>query len=209
MPKSEKPLLCPFTILVDTAETFPFTFQGLRADSDQSYRPLIVETKRVCLGRYPDSLADYTLEGGYGKCHVERKSMEDAHGTLLGFKDGRRERFESELSNLKKIDHAAVVVECSFEDFLKHAPTHGKRSAAENQALHAKILNRSVISLTYHYGVPWQFAGSRRLAEQWTFRFLKEWWDERREAERAAAKADGKPASVESAADIEMQLANL
>lgn len=207
--QSQKPLLCPFTILVDTAETFPFTFQGLRADSDQQYRPLIVETKRLCLGRFPSSLGDYTTDGGYGKCHVERKSMDDAHGTILGWSGkgsdtGRRERFESELGNLAKLESALVVVECSLADLIRFAPAYGKKSPEENRSRNAKNLFRSVLAFQQDFRVPWFFCESRRLAEQATFRFLQRFHRNHKVGEQVAESA-----SVECVEDIEQQLATL
>lgn len=177
--KSKEPLLNPFGILVDSAEQHPFTFQGIHADSDRKNRLLVVtpgiNLHRVCLGRHPHSLGDYSIEGFIGRCHVERKSMADAHGTILGWSSdgpdyGRRERFEQELANLANCQAAAVVVECSFGELLDNAPEYdnGKKTAACNR----KILSRSVIAWTQDYGVPWLFCESRRHAEITTFRWF-------------------------------------
>ncbi|MGN6545667.1 MAG: hypothetical protein ACTHK7_11505, partial [Aureliella sp.] len=155
----------PFEILIDTAEQLPFPFIGIRADAEHDYALWDVQTARVCLGRHPDSLGDYSVTGGIGRCHVERKSMADAHTTLLGFTDGHRKRFEAELANLAKIESALVVVECSFEEFVCNAPEWGQKSNIEN----AKNLFRSVLALQQDTKVPWQFAGDRATAEQVTF----------------------------------------
>ena len=67
---------CPFTILIDTGESRPFTFQDIKSDANQNLRPFAVRTKRACLGRHPDSLGDYTIDGAFGfvavnqLCHV-------------------------------------------------------------------------------------------------------------------------------------------
>lgn len=169
---------CPFIVVIDSAEQHPFTFDGLLADSDRNYAPLIIPKLYRSLGRHPDSLGDYsltTLDGptGIGRCHVERKSMEDAHGTILGFNDGRRARFESELSNLGQIESAVVVVECSFADLIRFAPDYGQKTASQNE----KILQRSIIAFIQDYGVNWMFFESRRLAEDFTFRFLWRYWE--------------------------------
>lgn len=183
--------LCPFRVVVDTAEEQPFTFQGLTADADHDHRPLIVETVRRCLGRHPDSRGDYSLEEGdegwtgIGSCHVERKSMEDCQGTILGFGDGRRARFESELKNLQCVadDGGAslVVVECDWCELLNSAPAFGVRTAQQN----AKTLARSVLRMIRKYRVPWMFAGSRRMAEIVTFRFLEQFWNHKDEGKDA------------------------
>lgn len=174
-------LVLPWRIVIDTAEQHPFTFQGLRADADKDNRPLIVETVRRCIGRHPVSYGDYSLESADGQlslvhyCNVERKSREDCQSTILGFGDGHRERFEQELEVLSKVDAALVVVECSFEQLLSTAPSFGRKTASQN----AKTLCRSVLAFQQDYKVPWLFAGSRRLAEIATFRFLERFWKHR------------------------------
>jgi hypothetical protein len=169
----------PFSILIDTAEQHPFRFSDLKADAKQDYLPLDVPIEFTCLGRHPDSLGDYSILGGVGRCHVERKSREDCQGTILGFEDGRRERFEKELANLAAIDAALVVVECSLDEIIDTAPDHGKRTKSQN----AKTLFRSILALQQDYRVPWLFCGTRRLAEVATFRFLARWFEKRKRME--------------------------
>lgn len=170
--------IAPFTVYIDTAEQEPFGFLALRTDAADGSRPLIVPTEPRCLGRHPDSLGDYSLSTGVNRCHVERKSKADAHGTILGW-DGRRDRFERELLNLSRIEAGLVVVECSLDELLDDAPEWGKRSKAANK----KALHRSVIAFQQDYRVPWQFCGSRQLAEVTAFRWLERW--HRKQAEGA------------------------
>lgn len=162
-----------FKILIDTAENFPFTFTGLRSDSDKHYTQLAVDIDYRCLGRYPDSYGDYSLAGGVRRCAIERKSMEDCQSTILGFTDGHRERFECELRNLSSIEAGLILVECSLDELLTNAPSYGKKSVQQN----AKILFRSVLAYQQDYKVPWLFAGSRELAEQAAFWFLHRFWE--------------------------------
>lgn len=197
--------VAPFTILIDSAETQPFTFHGIPDDrtpqgqffdsfGEQKRRTLIVPTEWRCLGRYPHSLGDYSiLEGGYGRCHVERKSMEDLQSTILGFSskgdDGpsRRERFECELRNLSEIESGCVMVECDFMAVLQNAPEWGKKTRQQN----AKTLTRSILAYTQDYAVPFIWAGSRRMAEVCTYRWFARWHEkrsgERKELERLVA----------------------
>lgn len=188
---STEPLLNPFTILVDSAEQTPFTFQGIHTDSDRKNRLLRfipgVNIIRQCLGRHPNSLGDYSIDGFVGRCHIERKSMDDAHGTLLGWPDAdggsRRERFERELRNLANCECAAVVVECSFGQLVERAPEYdqGRKTAACN----AKIIERSVIAYQMDYGVPWLFCDDRRSAEVVTFHFLDRFWQKHKPKRRS------------------------
>jgi hypothetical protein len=194
-PKEQKPVICPFTVLIDTAEQLAFQFTGLKCDADKDYRPRIVHTERRCLGRHPVSLGDYSLYSvagvngakftvdGVGRCHIERKSLADLHSTLLGFADGHRERFEQELRNLNEIDAATVIVEASEWDVIRLAPEYGVRSRQKN----ARILDRSLSALRQDFPrVPWQFCNGPRHAELRAFYWLNRWYSK----QIAALKAD-------------------
>lgn len=187
-----KPVRLSWRVVIDTAEQQPFTFTGIRADAGRQNRLIEVETVLRCLGRYPNSHGDYSIEAADGStagfclpgqwpspwCFVERKSLEDCQATLLGFADGHRERFESELANLQAVIRAGgaalVVVECDLCELLQSTPPSTK-----SPTVVAKSLHRSVVSLWREYGVPWAFAGSRRMAEITTFRFLQSFWNHR------------------------------
>lgn len=171
-----------FTIIIDTAEQFPFTFQGLRSDSDRKYTPIHADIIQQSLGRHPHSLGDYSLVGGVGRCHIERKSMEDAQSTILGFNDGHRERFESELGNLSQVECPLVLVECTLSDLLKNAPNYGKKTPQQN----AKILFRSILAYQQDYKVPWMFCDGRGLAEQAAYWFLHRWWEKNLKKQKRA-----------------------
>ncbi len=200
----DRGVICPFTVLIDSAEQHPFAFLGMKTDAaggnEAGPRPLIVPTERQALGRYPDSLGDYSLDTGLGRCHVERKSMEDAHSTFLGWARkgedvGRRDRFEQELARLSDIEAGLVVVECSFADLVRFAPQYGRRTAQQN----AKALFRSVLAWQQDYAVSWLFAESRDMAEKATFRWLERWDRKNREKVKAEIREKRK---AEKAADV-------
>ena len=178
------PINCPFTILIDSMEKHPFSFTGLFTDADQDNRPLIVNTQWQALGV---SNGDYSIHGHHPdqarnvdpsspRVAVERKSIEDCIGTILGFKE-RRGRFERELQSLSGLidtgGSALVVVEGSMEAVLeavaKEQHGNGKRSPEINQ----KALFRSWIAFQQDHRVPWVFCDSRRMAEVYVFRWLE------------------------------------
>ncbi len=193
-----EPIRNPFTILVDTAEGQPFTFTNFRADADRKYAPLVIETRSSNLGRHPDSLGDYTIDGCFGRVHVERKSMEDAWSTILGWEtgyetsrglQGRRDRFEKELENLSHIEAGLVVVEATIDQCLELMPSRGKKTIDENR----KIFYRSRISFMQRFKVHWSWLSSRRAAEVETFRWLERFWEKNlTAAERKAIKLAAK-----------------
>lgn len=180
-----EPFVNPFTILIDSNESHPFNFKGLKCDANRQGRPLVVRTKWKSLGRFPNGLGDYAIEGDLeDHCRIERKSVEDLQGTLLGWPkldeegnqmrgSGRRERFEQELENLQKIQCAAVVVEGSMSDVLSELKDYGKKTIQTQ----TKILFRSIIAMQQSYlGVPWFMCDGRRAAEVTAFRFLERFW---------------------------------
>jgi hypothetical protein len=161
----------PFTILVDSAEGQPYTFDFIRCDSPNGDQVWEVTTQYACLGRHPHGLGDYSIDGMKGRVHVERKSPQDCVSTVLGF-SGRRERFERELENLAKIEASIVMVECSIEDLFAISSQHTHQPTQ----VVAKQVNSSILAMMQDYRVPWFFAVSRRHAEISTFRFLKRFW---------------------------------
>ena len=142
---------CPFTIYVDSAECHPYEFKGIRDDAVHDYALLTTQIVRASLGRHPNSFGDYTLEGGVGRCCIERKSMEDCWGTLLGWPTGwevdrglpgRRDRFEKELDNLNRVDAALIIVEANFGDCISKCPQWGVKPAEENAKIFFAQLSR-------------------------------------------------------------------
>lgn len=135
-------------------------------------------------------MGDYAIDGAFGYCCVERKSKEDAWGTLLGWPTGyeydrglpsRRERFECELKNLNKAACSLVIIECTLGTCLVDMPQWGVKPAEVN----AKIFHRTVISYQQRFPrVQWMFADTTRLAEAYTFRWFYRWWRENMKQKR-------------------------
>lgn len=173
-------VICDFTILVDSQEKVPFTFADICADADRDHRPMIVPVIWKSLG---PGMGDYSIDGYEGKCHVERKSLEDAHSTILSYGE-RNKRFERELETLAAMEAAAVVLETSVDELLTTVQQYGKRSASENR----KTLFRQILAWQQDYRVPWFFAGSRQLAEHATFRVLERYWRKHEKADKAAER---------------------
>lgn len=170
-----------FRILIDSREQHPFSFDGVPMDRSEmtasqrrafdagDFSGLVpVETAFRSLG---NSAGDYSIEGYEGRCNLERKSMDDCHGTVLGW-GKRRERFQRELANLAEMEASAVIVECSLGDLLANAPEHGVKTAAENR----KMLSRQIIAWQQEYRVPWIFCDSRAMAEIIAYRWMARFW---------------------------------
>lgn len=160
---SDRPLACPFTIAVDTREQAPFSFSSIRANSDRSYRPLIIDTQRTTLQQ-----GDYSIVGHELQIAIERKSKTDLFGTL----SAGRERFENELQRLSQhVNWSAVIVESEMSGILEHPP--------EFSQLSAKSVVGSVVAFMVRYpSVHWLFMPGRQAAELMCFRLLERYWKE-------------------------------
>lgn len=178
----EEPIFLPFTIQIDTNEGTPWQFQGLRGDAKEKYRPIVVQKEYRSLGRYPSSKGDYSIIGHNEMVAIERKSMVDAQGTILGWPsdyesgnslDGRRERFECELANLDRIPFSIVIVEATLEACLENMPSYGVKSEDDNR----KIFWRSVMSYQQRFPkVQWMFAHGVAFAEEYALWWFRRYW---------------------------------
>jgi hypothetical protein len=160
---------CPFVVLIDSAEQHPFEFSGFQSGAATNHRVIDVPTKVKSLG---PSHGDYSIEGFEGQIHIERKSMNDAHGTILGWGE-HRERFERELEFLDSIEFGAIVIECSLGELLSRAPARGRKTEIENRL----ILNQQYLAWLLKYrAVKWIFCDTRGLAQIETFRLFEKFY---------------------------------
>ena len=157
--------VCPFQIVIDSNETFPFPFDSIR---DRDGNLVSVPTVRRPL--YLSGLADYSIDGMESLIQIERKAED-----LAPSMSERREIFEGEIRRLSEMcEYAAVIVEHSWADILTDDHQHGAR---------AKSISRTVIAWQIAYpGVHWWFCAGRFHAEQVCFRLLEKfWWMKQRE----------------------------
>ncbi|MBZ0172619.1 MAG: ERCC4 domain-containing protein [Phycisphaerales bacterium] len=106
------------------------------------------------------SSGDYSIEGYETVVAIERKSKEDAYGTI----GGGRERFHREVERLAGYDYAAIVVESSLPAFLKPPPY---------SQLHPNAAIGTLLSWSVRYRLPVLFAGDREHAQAATHHLLK------------------------------------
>lgn len=161
----DRSVMCQFTIVIDAQEKIPFTFTGFTATEDGEEKPLIIPTVRRTLG---PTHGDYTIEGHEGECHVERKSIDDCIGTVLGWGD-RRERFVRTLQFLSSCKSAAIVVEGSLGSVIREVRETRGKTRQTNQ----KILHRQILAWMTDFPVPWIFSDTPRFAEKNTFYVLR------------------------------------
>lgn len=153
-----------FTILIDSQEKKPWTFQGLGTEQ----APLIVPYRWQSLG---PSHGDYSVAGCERHVHVERKSLEDALGTFLSHGD-RRERWINTLQFLAEIPAGCVIIEATMGQCLASIVPRGQRSVL---AMRNELMG-SLLSWSMDYCIPFWFMDGRRLAERMAYKFLKRGW---------------------------------
>jgi len=130
-------------ILVDTRERYPYRFVHQKAS-----------TERVAL-----AAGDYAVRNGTGQvvAAVERKSVSDLAGSLsngsLAF----------ELAKLSALGRGAVAVEEGYGKLLTHAQAHVPQGFLPDLLARVQVRYREI---------PIVFCENRRLAEEWTFRWL-------------------------------------
>jgi hypothetical protein len=149
-------------IVIDKSERYPWSFPGC-----------LVERKTLPAG-------DYALAGEDGlKAVVERKTFENLLGEF-----GRLPLLHQALGELELYRYSALVIEANYSDFLNpqklrfYNPSFTAKALAEIQALHPDLI---IV-----------FAGSRKLAREWTLRFF---------SAILAHEGDRLPAAVSEAID--------
>lgn len=146
-------------IVVDSREQAPFTFEKYEVDV------------------LPGALltGDYSLPGLESLVAIERKSLGDLVGCLMG---SDRDRFERELSRAGGLEAFLVVIEASMDDVRRHNYRSRMRPHAVLQ---------SVAAFMVRYRVPFAWCGSREGAEYMTFSFLEKYAVEQRKRLEALA----------------------
>lgn len=153
----------PFTIVRDQQEKAPYQFAGLKADSKQQYKPLVVSVESVHL-----LTGDYSIKGLESIICVERKSKEDLFSTLRD--EEHRERFKREHERMATFAFAVVVIEAGWESILNDPPPDCQ--------LKPISIWRTFQRWQHRYGVAWQAIGPRAMSEEFTFRTLQFYHEE-------------------------------
>lgn len=88
----------PYTILIDTREQSPWTFEG-------------AQTMRSAL-----PAGDYSIDGLTDAIAIERKSLQDWVNTIIH----NRERFHKECVKLANMPHVCIIIESALSDVKLH-----------------------------------------------------------------------------------------
>jgi ERCC4-type nuclease len=116
---------------------------------------------------------DYSIEGFEDQVAIERKSLDDLHGSVTWGRD----RFERETARLdgEITSFAAVVIEATWLEIVSPAEY---RPGWENQT-DPRSVEGTIVAWSLRYpGVHWWACGDRRGAECRTFSILRKFWQE-------------------------------
>ncbi len=159
--------VCPFTIVIDSREQLPYTFDGM--DNGNLIVPTVV-------AGLPSG--DYSIEGMEDRIAIERKSLDDLYGSVTW----GRERFEKEILRLDVLgkEHydwvfSAVVIEATWPEIMSPGEWRpGWINQTEPRSVEGTIVAWSIRYPRVH----WWACGSRRQAEQRTFSILRKFWEQ-------------------------------
>lgn len=132
-------------VIIDTREQAPFTFER--------FPNWIGDTRRDTV-----AVGDYTIAGMEDILTLERKSLEDAIGTLTH----NRERFIRQCEKMSKIKYKAIIIEASYED-VKTPYTF----SAEYSSAHPNGIAGSLDAIEARFGIPVIYSSRHKsLAEE-------------------------------------------
>jgi ERCC4-type nuclease len=158
----EKAVNSLFTVLVDSLEQQPYTFQNVVGDFRNDYSPIRVPTLRK---RLP--VGDYAISGVPGIC-IERKSKADLFGSFAN-----KEKRDNFVERLRKIqegyEYGAVMIECYISEIINDPYAYS--------SLNPKTIIRSILSWEQQFPlVHFHFAEDRDMAENLTYRILEKFY---------------------------------
>lgn len=153
-------------ILIDSREQLPFSFSRYEVETEPATLPV----------------GDYSLPGFQDRVAIERKSLDDLVGCLMG---ENRARFERELSKARHYELFAVVVE---------APLSAVFQGRYRSEMKAEAALQSIITFQVRYRVPFMWCGNRAGAEYVTHGLISKYLREIGERYKLATKAQEKAA---------------
>ena len=165
MLRQRKPIVHPFTVIVDNREQCPWTFGDLPEVRGRRQR-VTIDKQYLVTG-------DYSISGYEDRFAIERKSLEDLYSTL----GQNRERFEREFQRMQEMRFAAVVVEASWLEVLD--PTLARPAGDWLSDLHPASVAGTITAWSIRYPrIHWWFPGGRRRAELLAWELTAKFWRE-------------------------------
>lgn len=155
---------CEFTIIIDTREQLPYTFnylwEGVSGESPRLVVPCVRGTLKT---------GDYSIVNHEDLVTIERKSKDDLWSSI----SQGRENFEERLERMQLFEFAAIVVETSWDKLLIQPHFTDYLPKSLSRTIQAWMIR-------YRY-VQWIMLPNRAWAESFTFRLLQRFWIDKQE----------------------------
>ena len=149
----KKPSIQNFTIIIDTREQRPYTFQNIKPKPPET----IIQGLTT---------GDYSVAGFEDQICCERKSIDD----FLSSVGCHRKRFEKEFQRMGNMQYAALVLEFDFRTLFLNPPARSK--------MNIKAAFRTAISWSVKYNVCIFPMWDRPSAEKVTYLILRRYYDD-------------------------------
>ena len=161
--KPSRVRVSPFTILVDSNEKYPFSFDNIIGDSVDAHAVINVRTERKRL-----KTGDYQLKGFPSGITIERKSKADLFASV--HPGQRRDDFIERLGRMEReFQNSVVLIDC-YPNSLYENPI-------EFGSLNPKMVYRTTLSWGLQFpGTHWMWAADRETAAQVAYRILEKWY---------------------------------
>lgn len=146
----------PLTLVVDSREQAPYSFAGVA--------PVVVAALPA---------GDYSILGHEQRFAVERKSLADLFGTVIGDRD----RFERELSRLATYDRAYLLVEGTLRDVLDYRSPHWRSLTPTQAEARPRAVVNSLNTWSIEHGIHVLYADrDRDLCRTLVYRLAERYW---------------------------------
>lgn len=153
------PIQCSFTIIQDTREQKPWSFDHITKRVKAQDTPVLITVELAKL----DS-GDYSIKGFEDQIAIERKSAADLVSTIFY----RRKQFMAELERLQQMQWSGIIVESEWS-------TTAKYCAAKTQAS-VNSLKSSVLSWQIKYPrTHWLWLPGKREASRTAWKVFELW----------------------------------
>jgi ERCC4-type nuclease len=149
----KKPSIQNFTIIIDSREQRPYTFQNIKPEPPET----IIQGLTT---------GDYSVVGFESRICVERKSMADFFGSV----GTGRQRFEREMERLSTFDYAAIVIESDIKTWFMNPPSRSK--------MNPRSVFRTIVAWSQRYNIYIWPMWDRQSAEKVTYLILKRYYDD-------------------------------
>ena len=159
-PQELQLFVCPFTIIQDSREQAPWTFQNIVIEKKLWVIRRVVKTMKT---------GDYTIEGYEDRLCLERKSVSDLIQSVTREHD-REARKQSRMRDIQDAGgFSRMIIEGSFSSACDELDADESRGVSSGHIL------GTWKSWEIKY-IPWLWAGDRRRAELIAFHLMLEWW---------------------------------